>query len=66
VEDDGLVEITTEEAAAWAALHGSIFMLTKPDGRRYRVIDPWETGRAPEPPFKRVSDMWPLVAYQKD
>lgn len=36
-----LVEITAEEAARLAMVHGTIMILHR-DGRMYRVLDPWE------------------------
>lgn len=46
VLDDHLVEISTQDAADWVCVQGSIWTYVK-DGKRYRVLEPWEAGQWP-------------------
>lgn len=39
-----LVPITLEEEARWLITYGKIATLTDQDGRRWRVLEPWEDG----------------------
>lgn len=49
---DDLVPITPAEAADWMTRHGRVMLITMADGSRWRVLEPWEDGSAPDWPLR--------------